>query len=215
MNMLGHVFEQSTDAVFGIDVTGRIRFANSKFERLMGYSSNKTCGNQCAEVLCGTDLHGQAFCGSHCPIPKTTVNQPSINDFDLLVKHADGHDVLVNIGASYIPPRLQEAARQVAVFFSMRQVSPQRMLQRMAVAPVEGSARIGRYRLNRLTSREMEILDLAVNGRKTTPIACDLSISIQTVRTHFKNIYQKLGVNSRTEAVNVDLQHEMIRPGIK
>lgn len=208
MNMLGHVFEQSTDAVFGIDVTGRIRFANSKFEQLMGYSSNKTCGNQCAEVLCGTDLHGQAFCGSHCPIPKTTVDQPSISDFDLVVKHADGHDVLVNIGASYMPPRLQEAARQVAVFFSMRQVSPQRMLQRMAMAPVKELDKIDRYGRNRLTSRENEILGLAVNGKKTTQIACDLSISTQTVRTHFKNIYPKLGVNSRTEAVIFALQQE-------
>ncbi len=209
MNMLGHVFEQSTDAVFGIDVTGRIRFANSKFEQLMGYSSNKTCGNQCAEVLCGTDLHGQAFCGSHCPIPKTTVDQPSISDFDLVVKHADGHDVLVNIGASYMPPRLQEAARQVAVFFSMRQVSPQRMLQRMAMAPVKELDKIDRYGRNRLTSRENEILGLAVNGKKTTQIACDLSISTQTVRTHFKNIYPKLGVNSRTEAVIFALQQEL------
>ncbi len=209
MNMLGHVFEQSTDAVFGIDVTGRIRFANSKFEQLMGYSSNKTCGNQCAEVLCGTDLHGQAFCGSHCPIPKTTVDQPSISDFDLVVKHADGHDVLVNIGASYMPPRLQEAAPQVAVFFSMRQVSPQRMLQRMAMAPVKELDKIDRYGRNRLTSRENEILGLAVNGKKTTQIACDLSISTQTVRTHFKNIYPKLGVNSRTEAVIFALQQEL------
>jgi len=52
MNTLGDVFEQSTDAVFGIDVTGRVQFANSMFERLLGYSPNKLCGNQCAKVLC-------------------------------------------------------------------------------------------------------------------------------------------------------------------
>ena len=208
MNTLGDVFEQSTDAVFGIDVTGRIRFVNNMFERLMGYSRNKSCGNQCANVLCGTDLRGQAFCGPHCPIPKTTDDQPPISDFDLVVKHADGHDVLVNIGASYIPPQLQEEARQVGVFFSMRQVNPQRMLQRMAMAPVEGPARIGRHGFDRLTSREKEILDLAVNGKKTSQIACSLSISTQTVRTHFRNIYQKLGVNSRTEAVIFALQQD-------
>ena len=103
----------------------------------------------------------------------------------------------------------------MAVFFIIRQVNPQRMLQRMAIAPAEGPASTGRYRLNQLTSREKEILDLAVNGRKTTQIACDLSISTQTVRSHFKNIYQKLGVNSRTEAVIIALQNEMIRPGMK
>ena len=124
-------------------------------------------------------------------------------------KPADGHEVLVNIGARYLPPRLQEAARQVAVFFNMRQVSPQRMLQRMAMAPVKELDKIDRYGRNRLTSRENEILGLAVNGKKTTQIACDLSISTQTVRTHFKNIDPKLGVNSRTEAVIFALQQEL------
>ena len=207
--MLSDVFEYSTDAVFGIDATGRIRFANSMFERLLGYSPNKLCGNQCAKVLCGTDLHGKPFCGPHCPIPKAVIDQPSISDFDLVVKHTDGHDILVNIGASYVPPQLQEAARKVVVFFSMRQVNPQRLLQRMDKAPVEGPVRIGRHKLNRLTSREKEILDLAVNGRKTTQIAGDLSISSQTVRTHFRNIYQKLGVSSRTEAVIIALQQNL------
>ena len=32
MNTLGEVFAQSTDAVFGIDAAGKIRFANSQFE---------------------------------------------------------------------------------------------------------------------------------------------------------------------------------------
>jgi DNA-binding NarL/FixJ family response regulator len=91
----------------------------------------------------------------------------------------------------------------------MRQVSPLRMLQRMAMAPVKELNKIERYGRDRLTSREKEILGLAVNGRKTAQIACDLSISTQTVCTHFKNIYQKLGVNSRTEAVIFALQQEL------
>jgi PAS domain S-box-containing protein len=115
MNALSKVFAQSTDAVFGIDATGRILFANSKFERLLGYSCSQTCGSWCAEVLCGTDIHGQAFCGTHCPIPKTVADRPAISDFDLVVKRADGDRVLVNIGASYIEPQLQEKAGQVNV----------------------------------------------------------------------------------------------------
>jgi len=158
-------------------------------------------------VLCGTDLHGQAFCGTHCPIPKTAADQSSVGDFDLVVKRADGDRVLVNIGASYIPPPLREAAGQVDVFFSLRQVNPRRLLQRMATAPVAGSVRAGSRGRGRLTSREKEILGLAARGMKTAQIAGRLSVSTQTVRTHFKNIYPKLGVNSRTEAVIYAMQH--------
>jgi DNA-binding CsgD family transcriptional regulator len=206
MNILDKVFDKSTEAVFGINAAGSVLFTNKKFERLLGYSRNQLCGSWCAEVLCGTSLHGKPFCGRQCPIPKTSTGQPSITDFDLIVKHANGHDVLVNIGTSYIQPQPQDT-QQVKVFFSLRQVNPQRMLQRMAMPPVKKSLTTGSGSRNRLTSREEEILGLAVNGMKTKLIAIRLSISIQTVRSHFKNIYYKLNVNSRTEAVIFAIQH--------
>lgn len=207
MNTFTDVFAQSTDAVFGIDTAGMIRFANSRFERLLGYPSNQLCDTWCAEVLCGTDLHGQPFCGSHCPIPKTVAGQPSISDFDLVVKRADGESLLVNIGISYISPHLREQAGLVDVFFSMRPVNPRRLLQRMNMAPVNGADSTGVRGRARLTSRENQVLSLAAKGMTTTRIAQHLSVSTQTVRSHFKNIYAKLGVNSRIEAVIFAMQH--------
>jgi DNA-binding CsgD family transcriptional regulator len=198
---LHEIFEQSTDAVFGIDTTGTVRFANSSFETLLGYGARQIRGSGCATVLCGTDMHGQPFCGKDCPIPKTVVDRPSINDFDLVVKRADGSSVLVNIGACYTPKRLRDEAGQVDVFFSLRQVTPQRLLRRMATAPGNGSAKGGIRERTTLTSREAEILGLAANGMKTAQIADRLCVSTQTVRTHFKNIYQKIGAHSRAEAV--------------
>ena len=206
MNTLSEVFAQSTDAVFGIDTTGRIRFVNSNFERLLGSSRNQLCGTRCAEVLCGTDMHGQPFCGQHCPIPKTGGSHPPVSDFDLVVKRAHDDSVLVNIGACYTPQQLQQQAGQVSVFFSLRRVNPQRMLQRLAVAPTEGPVGKGMRDRANLTSRETEVLGLATRGMKTTQIAGGLCVSTQTVRTHFKNIYQKMGVHSRTEAVVFALQ---------
>ena len=209
MNALSKVFAQSTDAVFGIDATGRILFANSKFERLMGYSRKQLCGTWCAEVLCGNDIHGQPFCGHQCPIPKTVADQPPISDFDLVVKSARGDRALVNIGASYISPQQRKDVGEVNVFFSMREVNPQRLLQRIAMAPVEESVKADTRRRDQLTSREKEVLDLATKGMKTAQIANCLFVSIQTVRSHFKNIYPKLGVTSRTEAVIYALQQRL------
>jgi DNA-binding NarL/FixJ family response regulator len=45
---------------------------------------------------------------------------------------------------------------------------------------------------------------------KTTQIAGGLCVSTQTIRTHFKNIYQKIGVHSRTEAVVFALQQGLV-----
>lgn len=52
-----------------------------------------------------------------------------------------------------------------------------------------------------LTSREKEILELLVQGKPNKEIADKLFVSIYTVKSHLKNVYQKLEVNSRLQAV--------------
>lgn len=54
-----------------------------------------------------------------------------------------------------------------------------------------------------LSSRETEILNMLVEGYNYQEIAVRLFISPQTVRTHLKNIYKKLHVRNKVEAVKV------------
>lgn len=53
-----------------------------------------------------------------------------------------------------------------------------------------------------LTKREQEVLAALAKGLLYKEIAHHLSISIDTVKKHCKNIYSKLQVRNRTEAVN-------------
>ncbi|HWJ61934.1 MAG TPA: response regulator transcription factor [Acidimicrobiales bacterium] len=57
-----------------------------------------------------------------------------------------------------------------------------------------------------LTPREREVLDLMIAGYDRPSISRRLGISINTVRTHTKNILAKLGVHSSLEAVSVALR---------
>lgn len=52
-----------------------------------------------------------------------------------------------------------------------------------------------------LSDREMEILSFLAKGYHDKEIADHFFLSVKTVRTHLRNIYQKLHVRSRTEAV--------------
>lgn len=52
-----------------------------------------------------------------------------------------------------------------------------------------------------LSSRELEVLRLAATGARTKEIAARLSVSARTVEGHLTNIFNKIGVSSRTEAV--------------
>lgn len=61
-----------------------------------------------------------------------------------------------------------------------------------------------------LTDRELEVLAQASQGKTNKEIGKLLFISDRTVQGHLKNIYQKFGVTSRTEAVAVALQHGFI-----
>jgi LuxR family maltose regulon positive regulatory protein len=55
--------------------------------------------------------------------------------------------------------------------------------------------------LDPLSDRELDVLRLLRSELSGPDIARELTVSLHTVRTHTKNIYSKLGVNSRREAV--------------
>jgi DNA-binding NarL/FixJ family response regulator len=55
--------------------------------------------------------------------------------------------------------------------------------------------------LEKLTTRETEILEHITRGFSYKMIAVELKITLETVRSHIKNIYKKLKVNSATEAI--------------
>jgi two-component system, NarL family, response regulator LiaR len=52
-----------------------------------------------------------------------------------------------------------------------------------------------------LSDREMEVLRLAAKGMSNMEIADSLTLSVRTVQTHLRSIFNKLGVGSRSEAI--------------
>jgi len=61
-----------------------------------------------------------------------------------------------------------------------------------------------------LSKREMQVLDLIALGKSRTHIANELFIDLETVKTHIKNIYNKLNVNSKEEALKVARETKLI-----
>ena len=61
-----------------------------------------------------------------------------------------------------------------------------------------------------LTSRETEVLQHLSKGKSYTMIADELYINKETVRTHIKNIYQKLNVNSKAGAIEKATKDRLI-----
>lgn len=86
-------------------------------------------------------------------------------------------------------------------------VIARRILRLMAAPPVGQAAlaTIGHAPASpapaELSAREMEVLQLVAQGHSNREIAASLSLSINTVECHAKNIYRKLAVRSRAGAV--------------
>jgi len=62
-----------------------------------------------------------------------------------------------------------------------------------------------------LSRRETAVLDLIARGFTYAEIAQQMAISVTTVQTHVRNIYGKLGVHNRSEAVFEARQHGLLR----
>lgn len=61
-----------------------------------------------------------------------------------------------------------------------------------------------------LSEREKRVLQLLVDGNSYKMVASEMQISIDTVRSHIRNIYEKLHVNSKSEAVAKALKDRLI-----
>jgi DNA-binding NarL/FixJ family response regulator len=73
-------------------------------------------------------------------------------------------------------------------------------IARKVVASFQAANRAGEQQ-NLLSAREQSVLDCLAQGLAYKQIADQLGISINTIRTHLRHIYEKLHVQSRTEAV--------------
>ncbi len=103
-----------------------------------------------------------------------------------LLKNIKGRELIeairaVHAGESVLHPRI---ARKVLNRFASSFVKP-----------------VGEPVTEILSEREMEVLKLAAKGLSNRDIAAQLFLSIRTVQAHLGNIFSKLDVGSRTEAI--------------
>jgi DNA-binding NarL/FixJ family response regulator len=134
--------------------------------------------------------------------------------FIILTTYSDDEYIFSGIEAGARAYLLKDAPRE-DLFKAIRAVYRGESL----IQPVVASKLLDRFsELSRrtrsggeLSERELEILRLMAKGAANKEISAQLNIAQSTVKTHIANIFQKLGVNDRTEAVTHALKKGIIR----
>jgi DNA-binding NarL/FixJ family response regulator len=134
------------------------------------------------------------------PIIMLTVFDDNENIFNAVCAGASGY-ILKRYATEEIPAAIRNVISGGA---PMTGTVARKVLQ--MVPPAKGPAQENKG----LSQRELQILQLLVQGFSYKMIASEISISVDTVRFHIKKIYDKLHVHSAPEAVSKALRENLL-----
>lgn len=126
----------------------------------------------------------------------------------ILTTYDSDADILAAVDAGAAGYMLKDAAPE-----EIRSAVTAAAEGRTALAPQVAGRLLGNLRSpeTTLSPRELELLELLADGLANRAMARALFISEATVKTHLVHIYDKLGVDNRTAAVNEALKRRIIR----
>ncbi|MBC7398656.1 MAG: response regulator transcription factor [Mucilaginibacter sp.] len=133
-------------------------------------------------------------------VPRANILILTVYEFEKLI-----FDALSNGASGYLTKNTPAAK----IIDSIKEVQQGGGPMSVSIAKVV----INSFRKNQdspLSKRETQILELIYNGKSRPQIATELFIDLETVRSHIKNIYVKLDVNSRADAIKIARDNKLI-----
>ncbi len=156
---------------------------------------------------------------------------PDVVLLDLRMPHMDGLDVLAQVNASKLPSKViimttfdseedvQRAMKAGARGYLLKDSSQEEILdaiRRVSLGETYLPARIVQkvaegMRKPELSPREIEVLQWVAAGKSNKEIGAQLFIAEGTVKTHVKNVLEKLNVVGRTAAIREGVHRGLVR----
>lgn len=214
---LEQALARAGDGAFAIGPDGRVAVWNRAAERMLGWSAKEVLGRPCCEVFDGGDGHGQSLCYQGCDVMGHVKLGEPVEHFEMKTRTKAGRPVWLDISILEAP--VTNGNRPMAIHL-FRDVTATRKLLELVqerTAPAassngndSGNGNGSGNGASGLTRREIEILRLMAAGANTKVLAERLNVSPATVRNHAQNIFAKLDVHSRLEAVAWANQHRLV-----
>jgi PAS domain S-box-containing protein len=184
------ILTRTREGAFAVGTDGRVVLWNRAAQKILGWSAREVIGRSCRDVLGSTVDHGKEPLQRVEMQARTKSGRPVSLDIRIVEVPSGGPagTLLVHLIRDFTATR--ELLRQVDERF-----------QAPSAPPAEAAT---------LTRRELEVLRLIAGGANTRRLSERLHVSPATIRNHAQNIFTKLGVHSRLEAVAYATRHRLL-----
>lgn len=199
--------DRAGDGAVVIGPDSRIAVWNRAAERILGWKAKEVLGRPCCEVLAGEDGHGNGLCYQGCDVMGQVRLGEPVEHFEMKTRSKAGRPVWLDVSILEAPATNGNRPMTVHLFRDITATKKLLEIVREKTAPAPSSNGNGAAGL---TKREIEILRLMAAGANTKVLAERLNVSPATVRNHAQNIFAKLDVHSRLEAVAWANQHRLV-----
>jgi PAS domain S-box-containing protein len=219
MESIVAALERAAEGAFLIDRNQRIIYWNQAAQEMLGYAPDEVMGRSCYDVIQGRDDHDHAWCRGNCSVTARAKTGQPVETFNTLAQTKSGELHWINVSILALETPGEEDS--LAVLHLFRDASDLKrreqfarqvlhLVETMHQQPTRSATADASRWSESLTAREMEVLQLLAQGFSTQQIVQALSISRSTTRNHIQNIYQKLEVHTRAQAVAYAFEHGLV-----
>jgi PAS domain S-box-containing protein len=209
LGSLESALARAGDGACAVGPDGRIVLWNRAAEKILGYTAREALGRPCCDVFVGHDDDGNRLCYQGCHVMKLIDLGETIQSFDMKTRSKAGHPVWLNVSILRVADAGPGGPVTVHLF---RDVTATKELLTLVherlTASAEREAGVDHNAV--LSRRELEVLRLLAIGLNTRTVAERLHVSPATVRNHVQNLFAKLEVHSRLEAVAYASRHRLL-----
>jgi PAS domain S-box-containing protein len=204
---LFHALAGAGDGACAVASDRHILLWNPAAERLLGHTRDEAIGRTCCEVFQAT--------APRRACPHITAMDGSSGSVDVRIRRKSGEPIWLSVSTLTLPPENGEGPVTIHLFRRTTSVLHEAPAAAAPAVPTlpgapEVAASADAAGSGPLTPRETEVLRLLASGANTKIAAQRLGVSPSTIRNHVQNMFMKLGVHSRLEAVAYARTHELL-----
>jgi len=210
-------------AAVATDDNNRIQHWNDAAIELFGFTAEEAIGRNFQQVIQARDVHGNRLSGDHGAFHEMIRIGEAPQSFEIAIITATGKMIRVAVSVVVVlgPQTGEYALVYLMTPMHRRRRADEAIDRLLAQANLPGvtvpgtslptgAEQRGTSKQPHLTRRQLEVLLLLAEGKKSGEIAEELNISVHTVRTHIQGILRTLGAANRLEAVSRALHERII-----